>query len=153
MAPEDLAKRLAATSPQLRDALSLEGREAVVRLDPEQILPAAEQLKQAGFERLVMVTAVDYREYLELVYRVHSRSISASLVVKTRVAPDSARVASVCSVWPAANWQEREVFDLLGIEFEGHPDLRRILLPDEFDGHPLRKEYDDPRLIRRPDYI
>ena len=73
--------------------------------------------------------------------------------MKTKSRATTARVASVYGVWPAANWQEREVYDLFGIAFEGHPDLRRMFLPEEFVGYPLRRDYDDPRMIRRPDYI
>lgn len=70
------------------------------------------------------------------------------LRVKVRVPGDGARVPTVSEVWPAANWLEREVFDLFGIVFEGHPDLRRLLMPDDWEGHPLRKDY--PVQIRMP---
>jgi NADH-quinone oxidoreductase subunit C len=100
-----------------------------------------------------MVTAVDWRAWLVLAYRLHAPSLSASLFLKVQVAREEPRIASLVDIWPAANWQEREVFDLFGVDFEGHPDLRRIVLPEDFVGHPLCKDYDDPRVIKRPDYI
>ena len=75
------------------------------------------------------------------------------MFLKTKVRRDDPHLESLVRVWPAANWQEREVFDLFGIVFDGHPDLRRILLPEDWVGHPLRKDYEDDRIIRRPDYI
>jgi NADH:ubiquinone oxidoreductase subunit C len=79
--------------------------------------------------------------------------LSAAVFLKTRVPRDDAHLPSVFGVWPAANWQEREVFDMFGIVFDDHPDLRRMLLPEDWVGHPLRKDYEDERIIRRPDYI
>ncbi|TLM92195.1 MAG: NADH-quinone oxidoreductase subunit C [Actinobacteria bacterium] len=121
-------------------------------IERERLLETMYELRELGFDRLTMVTAVDRGEYFVLVYRLKSRTLSAGLFVKTKVPRDETQVASVYEVWPAADWQEREVFDLFGIEFLGHPDLRRILLPEEWVGHPLRKDYSDPRVIRRPDY-
>jgi NADH-quinone oxidoreductase subunit C len=124
-----------------------------VLVEPAGLKAMLAELRDAGFDRLDMVTAVDYTDEFELVYRLHSRSLSTGVFVKARIGRDGQGVQSVFDLWPAALWQEREVFDLFGIDFAGHPDLRRILLPEEFEGHPLRKDYDDPRLIRRPDYI
>jgi NADH-quinone oxidoreductase subunit C len=101
-----------------------------------------------------MVTAVDRPTHFELVYRLHSRSMSAALFVKSTVEREDPRVASVLvDLWPAALWQEREVYDMFGIVFEGHPDLRGSCLPEDWEGYPLRKDYEDETLIRRPDYI
>ena len=137
----------------LSPLFSVDSGDAVIRVSREQMHEAAEELARLGFERLDMVTAVDRVEFLELVYRLESRHLSDDIFVKVEIPRDYARVVSVCDVWPAANWQEREVYDLFGIVFEGHPDLRRMFLPEDFEGHPLRRDYDDPRMIRRPDYI
>ncbi len=148
-----LAERLGANSARLLAAFALEDGEAVAHVERTDLLATARDLLGAGFDRLGMVTAVDRDDVFVLVYRLHSRSLSAAVFVKTQVPRHDAWVPSLSEVWPAALWQEREVYDLFGVAFDGHPDLRRILLPEDFVGHPLRKDYDDPRLIRRPDYV
>ena len=149
----ELQIRLAELSPVLAPHFSLEFGDAVIGIGQEKLLETALELRDIGFDRLGMVTAVDRDEFFTLVYRLQSRSLSSALFVKTKVAHESPHVDSLFGVWPAADWQEREVYDLFGVVFDGHPDLRRILLPEDFVGHPLRKDYDDPRMIRRPDYI
>jgi len=150
---EELRSRLAELSPVLSPLFSLEFGDAVIGVGRDSLLETARELHDLGFDRLGMVTAVDRDEFFVMVYRLQSRSMSTAIFVKTKVPRGDTRIDSLCSVWPAANWQEREVFDLFGITFDGHPDLRRILLPDDFEGHPLRKDYDNPDVIRRPDYI
>jgi NADH-quinone oxidoreductase subunit C len=149
----NLAYHLAELSEHLEAQLGDHFDDVVVTVAPAKLFECAEELKSIGFDRLGMVTAVDRGATFELVYRLTSRSLSAGLFVKSHVPRAEARIASVCDVWPAANWHEREAYDLFGIEFTGHPDLRRILLPEEWPGWPLRKDYDDPNVIKRPDYI
>lgn len=148
-----LAERVSTLDASLAALITEQAGEAVLTVDPTMLESVARDLASVGFDRLGMITAVDYESEFELIYRVHSRTLSAGVYVKTRISRDPATATSVFDVWPAALWQEREVFDLFGIAFEGHPDLRRILLPDDFEGHPLRRDYDDERVIRRPDYI
>jgi NADH-quinone oxidoreductase subunit C len=150
---DELQHRLAELSPVLAPLFSLEFGDAVIGVGKEKLLETAKELRDIGFDRLGMVTAVDRCEFLTMVYRLQSRSLSSALFVKTKVMPDDLHVDSLFGVWPAADWQEREVFDLFGIVFDGHPDLRRIMLPADFEGHPLRKDYENPNMIRRPDYI
>jgi NADH-quinone oxidoreductase subunit C len=100
-----------------------------------------------------MVTAVDRGETFEMVYRLTSREMHTGIFLKCHVPRANPVTQSLVDLWPAALWQEREVFDLFGVDFTDHPDLRRILLPEEWKGHPLRKDYEDDRMIRRPDYI
>lgn len=103
------------------------------------------------FEILSDVTAVDYHgrdPRFEVVYHLYSIEHNHRLRVKAAVPEVPCQIDSVVSLWPAADWMEREVWDLYGIRFRGHPDLRRILLYEEFEGHPLRKDY--PKERRQP---
>jgi NADH-quinone oxidoreductase subunit C len=91
---------------------------------------------------LACITGIDSgAEQLEVVYSLYSIPNNVHLQLKVAVSKATPKVPSLCSLWAGANWHEREAYDLLGIEFEGHPDLRRILLPGDWEGHPLRKDY------------
>ncbi len=150
---EELRDHLCAQYPDLCPLFSIEFGDGVLLVECDELYEAALNLKQLGFDRLGMLTAVDRIEHFEMVYRLTSRSMSTGIFLKCSVPRDNPVTRSLFSLWPAALWQEREVFDLFGIDFEGHPDMRRILLPDDWVGHPLRKDYEDDRVIKRPDYI
>ncbi|MGL4512331.1 MAG: NADH-quinone oxidoreductase subunit C [Lacipirellulaceae bacterium] len=113
----------------------------------ERLTACLTLVKRRGFDYLVDVTAVDYLEYegatdrFGVVYVLTNTGSGARLVVKTFVNLPNPSLPSVIGLWGAADWLEREVFDLFGIRFEGHPDLRRLLMPDGFIDHPLRKDY------------
>ncbi len=94
-----------------------------------------------GFAQLLCLSCVDYSEHLELVYFLHSLSPERLLCVKARVSCDDPLLPSVTGVWRAAEWYEREAHDLFGVVFEGHPDLSPLLLYEEFEGYPGRKEF------------
>lgn len=153
MSFDRLKEQLAELSPLLYPNFSVEFGDAVMAVERQRLHETMCELRNLGFDRLGMVTAVDRGEEFVLVYRLHSRSLSAGLFVKAQVPRDEATVASVFDIWPAADWQEREVFDLFGIVFQGHPNLTRILLPEDFVGHPLRKDFASPHVIKRPDYV
>ncbi len=94
------------------------------------------------FDFLSSITAVDYFDYFELVYHLTSMKYNHSLVVKTRCyGRDNLVVPSITSLYQGANFQEREIYDLMGIRFEGHPNMKRMFLWASFQGHPLRKDY------------
>ena len=109
-----------------------------------------------AFDVLIDLTAVDYLKYpgredgprFEVVYHLYSITHNHRLRLKVRVDEDDASVPSAVALWPIANWLEREVWDMFGVRFEGHPDLRRLLMYEEFVGHPLRKDY--PITRRQP---
>ena len=149
----ELGEHLCAVYPDLCPLFSIEFGDGVLQVPGPRLHEAVSDLKAIGFDLLGMVTAVDYGDEFELVYRIRSREMHVGIIVKARVPRSDPRIASIVDLWPAADWHEREVFDLFGIVFEGHPDLRRILLPDDWVGHPLRKDYEDAGIIRRPDYL
>lgn len=113
-----------------------------------QVFSYLEFLKdECGFDLLVDVTCVDYLYYrgakdrFGLVYCLANTTTNERLIVRCFLNEPDLTVQSAVPLWEGANWLEREVFDLFGIVFAGHPDLRRILMPEEFDAHPLRKDY------------
>lgn len=99
------------------------------------------------FDCLSNLTGVDYpkESHIQVVYHLFSYPHRHTFVLKANASRDDPRVASVSGVWSTADWQEREAFDLLGVHFEGHPDLRRILMPEDWPGHPLRKDFVEPQ--------
>jgi NADH-quinone oxidoreductase subunit C len=93
------------------------------------------------FDYLNCITSIDYHDYFELVYQLVSIKNNHSLILKTRCYQrDEPVILSIANVWQGADLQEREIFDLMGIRFEGHPNMKRIFLWDGFEGHPLRKD-------------
>ncbi len=122
-------------------------------LSPCCVVEPAEILAVCRFvhddERLLMdhlecLAGVDYKERVEVVYILFSMKHRHRFALKCRMPREGAHLPSVESVWAVANWHEREAFDLVGIVFDGHSDPRRILLPDDWEGHPLRKDYKFP---------
>lgn len=111
----------------------------------ESLLEVAGYLKNTpglDFDYLTAVSGVDYLDYFEVVYHLTSIEHNHSLVLKARCYDrDNPTLPSVVGLWRTADFQEREIYDLLGISFSGHPDLRRIALWDGFEGHPLRKDF------------
>lgn len=118
-----------------------------IKIQPEKIKELAEFTKideRLKFDYLSCLSGVDYKGKLGVVYHLYSMTHRHKIVLKVEVITDAPNVPSVESVWKTADWHEREAYDLLGIIFTGHPDLRRILLPDDWEGHPLRKDYQTP---------
>jgi NADH-quinone oxidoreductase subunit C len=128
--------------------------DATACIDPERVVEVARLLRddsELEFEMLTDVTAVDYlgeEPRFEMVYHFYSVARNHRLRIKARVPDEPPEIDSLVDVYASANWMEREVWDLYGIRFKGHPDLRRILLYEEFEGHPLRKDY--PKEKRQP---
>ncbi|GAB4414857.1 MAG: hypothetical protein OHK0021_22030 [Bryobacter sp.] len=127
------------------ESANLQHDQRIVYVKPEEIAKVTQYLRdEYRFNRLSTVTAVDWypqEPRFEVVYNLHSIADNQRLRLKCRLDSASATLPSVTSVWPGANWYEREVFDLFGVNFEGHPDQRRIMMPYDWEGHPLRKDF------------
>ncbi len=120
-------------------------REQTLIVDPAGIIDLCGYLKGSErFGRLSSVTAVDWYPAdprFEVVYHLHSLELNLRLRLKCRVGGAIPEIDSITGIWAGANWYEREVFDMFGIRFRNHPDLERILMPVDWEGHPLRKDY------------
>lgn len=123
----------------------LEAAGESILIDKERLLPVATCLKETpglDFDYLANVTSADYYDYFEVVYHLVSLEHNHSITIKTRIYErDNPGLDSVVSLWRGADLQEREIYDLMGIAFTGHPNLKRIFLWEGFEGHPLRKDY------------
>ena len=135
---------LVETHEHLGDTTAVVARGGLV-----DVLRACRDEPALGFDVLMDLTAVDYLKYpgredgprFEVVYHLYSVAHNHRLRVKVRVDEDDAVVPTAVGLWPIANWFEREVWDMFGVRFAGHPDLRRLLMYEQFVGHPLRKDY------------
>lgn len=135
-----------------------DGEPALNRLNVpvERLHAVCEKLKNSPgffFDRLECVSGVDFGGRLAVYYHLHSLVYEHAVVLRVDLEPRddgnlSPQAPTVSDLWRTADWHEREIFDLFGIRFTGHPDLRRILLPDDWEGHPLRKDYQTPQSYR-----
>jgi len=121
----------------------LEGKDSAISVKADDLLEVASHLKEKqGYDYLSAVTGVDYPDRFEVIYHLYSlKEGKGPLILKVSASKEEPEVPSVTPIWPGANFQEREVYDLVGIRFAGHPDLKRILLWEGYEGHPLRKGF------------
>ncbi len=147
--PDDTVEKLKARFPEaVLEVKDFRG-ETTVKVRPENLLEVGRFLREEQqYDLLIHVTGVDYLNYMngrgarfEAVYNLYSVPRHERLRLKVPLAGEPPTAPSVTGIWPGANWHEREAYDLLGIVFEGHPDLRRIMMPDDWVGHPLHKDY------------
>ncbi len=120
-------------------------------VEPADILSVCRFIRdddRLAMDHLECLAGVDYKDRVEVVYVLYSMKHRHRYTLKCRLPREGPRLSTVESVWGVANWHEREAFDLIGVVFEGHSDLRRILLPDDWEGHPLRKDYKFPTSYR-----
>jgi NADH-quinone oxidoreductase subunit C len=118
--------------------------ELTLTVPSEKIVEALTAIKDAGFNAFVDMTAVDWlpsEPRFQLTYHILSHAFRQRVRIKTWISDADLAVESITSLFPGANFYEREVFDLFGVRFEGHPNLRRIMMPEGWVGHPLRKDY------------
>lgn len=123
------------------------------KVKPERWLEVARLLRDdpdLRFDFCNNITAVDWPKLnrIDVVYHFWSYPLAHAIVVKAELPREKPQVPSVVSLWNAADWNEREQYDLMGVEFLGHPDLRRIMMPDDWPGHPLRKDYKEAESYR-----
>jgi NADH-quinone oxidoreductase subunit C len=142
---EEIQQKLAAKFGGERiGALAPANKDPFLKLAPADLVEICAYLKsELGFDCLMNLSAIDWpkRNEIEVVYHLWSYSQRHSFILKCSLDRAKPEIASLYPVWKAADWLEREQYDLLGVTFTGHPDLRRIMLPDDWVGHPLRKDY------------
>ena len=120
-------------------------------IDPSAILDVARFLDadpRLQMDHLELLGGVDYKNRIEVVYVLYSMTQKHRYTLKCRLPRENPKLSTVESIWKVANWHEREAYDMFGIVFEDHSDLRRILCPDDWEGYPLRKDYKFPEIYR-----
>jgi NADH-quinone oxidoreductase subunit C len=137
-------KAILAWKPEALADAKFDRGELTLTIIAEEIRSAVATVQAAGYNFFEDVTAVDWypsSPRFQLSYHILSHTYKERIRLRVLLDGDAPAVESITSVWPSANFYEREVFDLFGIHFEGHPNLRRIMMPDDWQGHPLRKDY------------
>jgi NADH-quinone oxidoreductase subunit C len=148
MLPQDIIKLIQQQAADGFIAAAADGLHPHVRIRSERLLEVCNYIKnepQLNFNLLRCISAIDrpQQALIELSYDVLSIQFNHALAIKVLIDRACPETDSVSCVWPAADWHEREAFDLMGVIFKNHPDPRRILMPDDWSGYPLRKDYQD----------
>lgn len=139
---EVLEQLRAAFGFKLSDAKIVRAQLLGVSIDRKDLVPLCTYLRNTlGFEHLSCITAVDWKDRFEAIYHIENYYNGCMVQLTARIPYDDPKIASLTGLWNAANYHEREAWDLMGITFEGHPNLERILLPNDFKFHPLRKNF------------
>jgi NADH-quinone oxidoreductase subunit C len=147
MKPIEIYKKIQKTFPEDIERVVEEVIDPYIIVKREAIVKVCKFLKEEpdlNFDFLLCISGVDDGKNFWVVYHLHSIAKNHSCVVKVRLPREDPWTYSVMDVWRGANWLERETYDMFGIRFEGHKDLRRILLPEDWKGHPLKKDYEFP---------
>jgi len=130
---------------------TLKGDFLALDIERENLVAVCRFLRdQLGFDLLSCISGVDMLDHLETVYHIRATTRGQLLQIKVKIDSEKPEVDSIVSVWPTANWLERETYDMYGIRFAGHPDLRRMLLDDDFEGYPLLKTFHQVPLTVKP---
>jgi NADH-quinone oxidoreductase subunit C len=143
--PMDMRKSLTDTFGQDVAFSEAKDGDLIVTVKPElvtDVLTYLRKYKKSPFDYLRCLSGVDYRTGVAIVYHLRSIKTGASVVVKTTPMKKNLNIASVTGLWTGADWHERETAELFGVVFEGHPDPRKLLLKDDFEGYPLRKDFE-----------
>ncbi len=152
MTPEEICSQV---KEQFGDAISeaeVKGVEIRLTTAPDVSWRVCRLLRDLGFEYLNCLSGVDWLSRLEVVYDLSSLRHPHKVHLRVPLPREGPVLRSVTDIWCGANWHERECYDLFGVRFDGHPDLRRILLSEDWVGYPLRKDYQDERLVPYTDY-
>jgi NADH-quinone oxidoreductase subunit C len=124
------------------------GQWLTINIGPDEWLPLAKQLRSDAalhFDFLFCLTCIDWKTHLTMVYHLDSTKYRHNIVIKSKLSVDKPAIESVCSIWRTAEFHEREVYEMFGVDFINHPDLRLLILPDGWEGkNPLRKDFEDP---------
>jgi NADH-quinone oxidoreductase subunit C len=147
LTPEQIHERLAARFQGISFVPATRGVIPSTIVPPDQLLELCGMLRDdpaLRFDYPGDILGLDYMDYFEVVYQLRSFTHGHDVTIKCRTDREEATLPSVVSIWPGADFQEREIYDMYGITFTGHPNLSRILLWDEFEGFPLRKDYGIP---------
>ena len=147
MTPLEVYERIRERFPAAALEVVEKGIDPFVVIDPAAIVDIGRFLRDdpaTAMDCLSNESGVDYKYRIEVVYHLFSYRHRHGAVLKVKLPRDNPTVATAETVWKSANWMEREIFDLLGVTFEGHSDLRRLLMPEDWPGHPLRKDFVEP---------
>lgn len=154
MSTEEIKDLLTSTLQDLQVEVDDTAEPKALKVHPSHVKPVLQELYQnpaTYFDMLSCITGVDNgpeENSMEVIYQLYSIPFNLQVMVKVQLDRESPGLETVSDIWKTANWQEREIYDLLGINFKNHPDQRRILLPADWEGHPLRKDYKHQQYYR-----